>query len=103
MLYGIYSTYRDIDCRRRQTHPLCMYVCIEATYNNRRFISVFFGFCFEIFFHRPCVTYGKSENHTYALDYYNAPSPMYSKKDILNSKKKGGKFQKYCTCEFQKQ
>ena len=22
----------------------------------------FFGFCFEKFFHRPCVTYGKSEN-----------------------------------------
>ena len=23
----------------------------------------FFGFCFEKNFHRPCVTYGKSENH----------------------------------------
>ena len=29
-----------------------------------RDLSVFFfGFCFEKIFHRPCVTYGKSENH----------------------------------------
>ena len=27
----------------------------------------FFGFCFEIFFHRPCVIYGKSENRMHQI------------------------------------
>ena len=48
---------------------LCGFLCLDCKYILSPLsiigdLSVFFfGFCFEKFFHRPCVTYGKSENH----------------------------------------